>query len=111
MSRKKRLVILGWAVGTTCLLSALLLTVAFTAGSRTSVPEQLSDTSTTTPLYTVGAYNGRVAVFLYGEAQPNQVLEEVFLRSLPAGDQQRLQEGIPVYNEEELWPLLEDLES
>lgn len=111
MNRRKRLRLLGWAVGATCLLSALLLTVAFAAaGTAPDVPPA-SGSSQALPLYTVGAYNGRVAVFLYGEAQPTQVLEEVFLRSLPVGDRQRLQEGIPVYSEEELWPLLEDLES
>ena len=41
----------------------------------------------------------------------DRVLEEVFIRSLPASDQELLRQGIPVYTEEELWTLLEDLES
>lgn len=112
MQAAKRLKILAVAAGSACLLSAILLSVAFWGGqSAAAASHPSSGENEPRPLYTVGTYNNRVAVFLYGETEPSQVLDEVFLRSLPAGDQQRLQQGIPVYSEEDLWSLLEDLES
>ena len=112
MQAAKRLKILAIAAGSACLLSAVLLTIAFWGGQPADAASKpSSEESELRPLYTVGGYNSRVAVFIYGETEPNQVLEEVFLRSLPAGDRQRLEQGIPVYSEEDLWSLLEDLES
>ncbi|MCI8361351.1 MAG: hypothetical protein HFE86_08465 [Clostridiales bacterium] len=112
MQAAKRLKILAIAAGSACLLSAVLLTIAFWGGQPAAAASHpSSEESELRPLYTVGSYNNRVAVFVYGETEPSQVLEEVFLRSLPAGDRQRLEQGIPVYSEEDLWSLLEDLES
>lgn len=112
MNAAKRLRFLGIAAGSAVLLSALLLAVAFFQG-QTASPAESSATEAVSsrPLYTVGAYDNRLAVFRYGETEPAQVLEEVFIRSLPASDQERLRQGISVYTEEELWSLLEDLES
>lgn len=112
MQAAKRLKILAVAAGSACLLSAILFSAAFWGGQPASAASRpSSQDSEPHPLYTVGTYNNRVAVFVYGETEPSQVLEEVFLRSLPDGDQQRLRQGIPVYREEDLWSLLEDLES
>ena len=111
MNASKRLRFLAVAAGSACLVSAILFSIAIFGARTASAADPAPSSSQALPLYTVGAYNNRVAVFLYGESEPSQVLDEVFLRSLPAGDQERLREGIPVYEEQELWSLLEDLES
>ena len=61
------------------------------------------------PLYVLADDGGRVAV--YGpegpEGEPVRVYE-IHTRLLPEPDQQRLQQGVPVYTEQELQQRLED---
>jgi len=66
---------------------------------------------TLTPMYILKEYNDRVAIFLGNSDTPNEVLDNVRVSSLPDYDRQILKSGIPVYSEDELQSLIEDLES
>lgn len=56
----------------------------------------------------LGSWRGRVALFLRGQEAPLGSYP-VRLELLPAADQERLRDGIPVHDTEELQRLLEDL--
>ena len=58
----------------------------------------------------LGAYQGRLALFIGDGRYPNEVYE-TRIRSLPEEDQKRISEGIFVSSEAELTLLLEDLTS
>ena len=57
-------------------------------------------------MYTVGEYEGYVAVF--GESKEPR-LTDTAVASLPKSDRGRLDKGIEIYSEKELKALLEDL--
>lgn len=57
--------------------------------------------------YIIRDYQGRVAVFRYGEDEPEEVFE-VFTSSLPESECERLSRGITVKSDEELQSLIED---
>ncbi len=57
--------------------------------------------------YWLRDYNGYLAVFQSGEAEPEMIFQ-VFTRNLPAYDQQALQDGIGVRDYEELVARIED---
>ena len=55
--------------------------------------------------------DGKIGVF-YGETEePNFVLHEIVLMALPKFDRELLSQGITVYSNEELYTLIEDLDS
>lgn len=60
--------------------------------------------------YTVGIYNGRVAVFSGNDAEPVSICD-VYAAALPEADRQKLAEGIPVPDEKALHDLLEDYDN
>ncbi len=60
-----------------------------------------------TPLYTIGVWEGQVAVFERHQSYPKQVYD-MPLTGLPYEVRQELLEGVPAYSEEELSILLED---
>lgn len=62
------------------------------------------------PVWRVGIYQGRVAVFLPEEEKPLQVLETP-VDTLPAPDRAALENGISVCTREELTAILEDYDS
>ena len=57
--------------------------------------------------FVVGTWEGRLAVFALGEAQPMQVYE-VYIASLPPEEQVRLREGVTVPDRPTLAALIED---
>ncbi len=59
------------------------------------------------PRYTIGDWQGQVAVFEGDDHYPKQVLD-VHTGTLPIAEQQQIQAGIPVEDEEQLWALIED---
>lgn len=59
------------------------------------------------PLYTIGVWEGQVAVFERHQSFPKQVYD-MPLSGLPYEMRQRVLEGVPIYSEEELSVLLED---
>lgn len=60
-----------------------------------------------TPLYIVGVWNSRLAVYLPPAALPDQVYD-VYIINLPEEVQRELEEGIAVYDEATLASLLDD---
>ena len=91
--------------------AVLLLTLPHTPQPadtpQSDVPAARSSEAPADPLWTLGVFRGRVARFRPHEAMPAEVYD-LFVAALPAEQQQRLAEGIPVHSEEELWRLLED---
>lgn len=64
---------------------------------------------TPAPLYVLADEGGRVAVYgPEGTAGEPVRVYEIHTRLLPEPDQQRLQQGVPVYTEQELQQRLED---
>jgi len=57
--------------------------------------------------FTLGEWEGRLAVYTGGELKPSQVLD-IPLAALPEPDRQLLRDGIPLRNEEELRRAIED---
>lgn len=72
-------------------------------------PQQTSQPEAA-PMYEMGIWEGKVAVFLPGTDIPMRITE-MPVTSLPGVDQQALNERIPVYNGQELASFLEDYDS
>ena len=64
----------------------------------------------TSAVYTLSEYKGRVAVFYNNNSSPDEIYDS-FLDSLPEDDAVALKEGITVFSKEELQQLLEDYTS
>ena len=90
-----------WLVTASFLLTALVLFVLF----RFVLPAPAE--AAPVPLYTIGVWEGQVAVFERHQAFPKQVYD-MPLSGLPYEMRQQVLEGVPVYSEEELSVLLED---
>ena len=71
----------------------------------TLTPEQ--QTQQSEPLYYVRVYEGRLAVYRDTETDPFAVTD-IRLSSLREYDQQLMQQGFPLYSEQELTTFLED---
>ncbi|MGN0545023.1 MAG: BofC C-terminal domain-containing protein [Acutalibacteraceae bacterium] len=78
------------------LCAAAFLTTSFVI-EKTATPDK----------YIIRDYQGRVAVFRYGEDEPEEVFE-VFTSSLPESECERISKGITVKSDEELQSLIED---
>ena len=86
--------------GVLCFFSALLLLLCLGLFlARRSAPP---------PAYLVRDLGGHVAVYRAGADEPLQVCD-IYTHLLPSPDVLRLQQGIPVSDEEQLERLLEDL--
>ncbi len=57
--------------------------------------------------YILRDYEGRIAVFVYGEDEPQEVFD-IFTSSLPRDEAERVCEGITVEGDEALQKLIED---
>lgn len=90
-----------WVLTASFLLAAVVLLFLFRYTLRPPVSTQ------PTPLYTIGAWEGQVAVFERGHRYPKQVYD-MPLSALPYELRQQVLEGVPAHNEAELSLLLED---
>ncbi|MBQ3202911.1 MAG: hypothetical protein IJB36_04630 [Clostridia bacterium] len=95
-----------WILSASLFLSAVVLFVLF---RFVVTPPAKADTSPD-PMYTVGEWQGQVAVFEGEQTYPKQVYD-MPVSGLPPELQQRLREGVPVYSDMELSVLLEDYTS
>lgn len=102
------------------LIVALLVMTEKTPGDMVVTSSQMeSDTNTVTntsnenekAFYTIKTTDKGLGVYFGNEPKPRFVLHEILLSSLPKFDRQLLQEGITVYSDEELYRLIEDLDS
>ena len=101
--RKKRTILL------VCLLAlaGLILLLALPDAPQDDPPPPSSPEESATPSYMVRSYQGRVAVFRFGEDTPLEIRDSS-VHQFPEADRQLLAQGIPAYSEEELHRILED---
>lgn len=90
-----------WALAISLLLAAVILFVVFrfvlpAGGGAKSVPR-----------YTIGAWEGQVAVFEGAQEFPRQVFD-VYVAALPEEQRRQVLEGVPVETDAQLSVLLED---
>lgn len=90
-----------WVLTASFALAAVILFVLF----RFVLPTPAE--AAPAPLYTIGVWEGQVAVFERHQSFPKQVYD-MPLSGLPYEVRQQVMEGVPVYSEEELSVLLED---
>ncbi len=97
----------------TVFLSASLFSILHfgtsTIGISTNSPQNVKAESAS-PLYTVKTYGDIIGVFRYGEDIPFRLLP-VSTSSLPDQDIEILQKGISLYSDEDLFSIIEDLDS
>lgn len=92
-----------WILTISFFLSAVVLFVLF---RYVLTPPAKADTAPA-PMYTIGVWEGRVAVFEGDAAYPKQIYD-MPVSGLPPELQQQVREGVAVYSEAELSLLLED---
>ena len=90
-----------WALSVSILLSAVVLWWVF----RFVLPSDGGGGRTAA--YTIGVWEGQVAVFEGAQSFPRQVFD-VYVETLPPELQQQIQQGVPAENDARLSVLLED---
>lgn len=78
--------------------------------SESSTVEAAASPETVKPSYVLGENNGRVAVYLYGNEEP-EIVFNVYLHHLPDVDRLNLQNGIEIDDYQTLLELIEDYTS
>ena len=88
-------------------IKSIAVALAFCAAAFLTVSAIIENTAPNgSEKYIMRDYNGRIAVFVYGEDEP-QVFD-VFTSSLPRGEAERVYKGITVEGDEALQKLIED---
>lgn len=90
-----------WLLTISFMLAAMCLFILF----RFVIPAPAD--AATVPLYTIGVWEGQVAVFERHQSYPMQVYD-MPVSGLPHELRQQVLEGVPVYSDAELSVLLED---
>lgn len=100
---KKVAILLG------CLLAVagLILILTLPDSPKEEPPVSSAPQETDSPSYMVKTYQGRVAVFRFGDDTPLEVRDSPVYQ-FPEADRTLLEQGIPAYSEEELQKILED---
>lgn len=85
------------------IISIIITILLFAFSSK-----EIADSKSTTVgyKYTIGEYNGKVAIFHYGEESPETILD-CRINSLPDAERKSLKSGIHVNTEAELQHLIE----
>ena len=102
MGRVGRLIL--WALAVSFTLAAVILFFLF----RYVLPAP--DARQSTPRYTIGVWEGQVAVFEGGQDFPRQVFD-VYVGTLPEEQRRQVLEGVPAEDDTQLSVLLEDYTS
>ncbi len=84
------------------LLSAVALLIIF----RVILPKR-TQPYTLPPAYTIGEWNGKVAVFEEDDTYPMQIFD-TDVAGLPDEQRAQVEQGVPVVRAEELYQILED---
>ena len=92
---------LSWALAVSLLLAAVILWLLF----RYVLPSEGG--TPRTPAYTIGEWQGQVAVFEGDQHFPRQVFD-VYVETLPPELQQQVRQGVPAETDAQLSVLLED---
>lgn len=105
MNTTLRTVVLALAAA--LLLASLILFVLF----RFVLPADFGKSpAAATPAYTIGVFEGQVAVFEGDSTAPMQIFD-VYVHALPPEIREQLQQGVAAENADELSVLLEDFTS
>lgn len=89
-------------------IKSITVALAFCAAAFLTVSVIIENTAADgSEKYIMRDYNGRIAVFIYGEDKPQEVFD-VFTSSLPRGEAERIYKGITVEGDEALQKLIED---
>jgi hypothetical protein len=89
-------------------IKSIAVALAFCAAAFLTVSAIIESTAPDgSEKYIMRDYNGRIAVFVYGEEEPQEVFD-VFTSSLPRGEAERVYKGITVEGDEALQKLIED---
>lgn len=100
MRSATRTVLLALAVSAVIAALALLIIFRYILPSHTQK-------NAPTAAYTIGAWEGKVAVFEGADSYPMQILD-TDVAGLPKQQQQEVLHGVAVYNPEQLYLILED---
>ncbi|MBQ4612647.1 MAG: hypothetical protein IJB26_03750 [Clostridia bacterium] len=92
------------ALAVSAVVAALALVIIF----RFLMPKD--ETQTPAPPYTIGVWEGKVAVFEGDDAFPMQVFDDA-VDGLPPKQRDEVTRGIAVHDPEELYAILEDYTS
>lgn len=82
----------------------------FASSVATENEQAEKETKETQIIYTLKEYQGRLAVYKYGQSTPYEIFE-IQVSSLPEEDAQSLKKGIQITNEKELKKLISDFTS
>lgn len=89
-------------------IKSIAVALAFCAAAFLTVSAIIENTAPDgSEKYIMRDYNGRIAVFVYGEDEPQEVFD-VFTSSLPRDEAERVYKGITVEGDEALQKLIED---
>ena len=96
------------AVTLVLLLSVIIFwVVTLTLDIKSGKPKE---STTAAVKYTLGAYGGKLALFEDGFAMPVEIYD-VLLSELPEAEQNKINNGIKAYSDEEALKLIEDYTS
>ena len=95
---------------TAIVLAAMFVGAAFSLGAKDDKAAILSESTTLSPLYTLGEYDGKLALFKRGYSMPVEIYD-VYLSSLPVSEQGKIKEGISAESDDEILKIIEDYTS
>ena len=88
-------------------IKSIAVALAFCAAAFLTVSAIIESTAPDgSEKYIMRDYNGRIAVFVYGEDEPQEVFD--VSHPLPRGEAERVYKGITVEGDEALQKLIED---
>lgn len=115
--RQTRLALIFSGIAAAAVMAGILIWMFQTAPSQQPPSSSAAPATTVAPApttayaaYTLGVWEGRLALFLPGSEAPDEVYD-VFIASLPDEEQEKLTRGIPVPDQQTLERLLEDYTS
>ncbi|MBE6828443.1 MAG: hypothetical protein E7514_07560 [Ruminococcaceae bacterium] len=88
----------------------LVITAAVLISFNLASKDDQSVETTASPLYTLGVYDGRVALYKRNFSMPVEIYD-VYLDTLPEADRGLIENGIYAYSDEEAERLIEDYTS
>lgn len=102
-------ILLRGIIAVLLLLVVIGIAAKLAVSSNSREPASVSG-QTSTPLYTLSQYEGRIALYKSGYAMPVEIYD-VFLDELPPDEQSVLISGITANTDEEAQRLIEDYTS
>ncbi len=95
---------------TAALFVAVFIGTALAVSSKSDSETLPSETSRYVALYTLGEYDGKIALFKKGGSMPIEIYD-VFVSSLPEEEKDKIREGINADSDGEILKIIEDYTS